>query len=382
MKPFTLANRPFIPNKIRLTAFGIACVASAAPLFASTAGYELVWSDEFSVDGAPDPSKWGYDVGSGGWGNNEEQFYTADRENSRIEDGRLIIEVHQNTSTRTPSYTSARLLTRGKASWKYGRVEVRAKLPSATGLWPAIWMLAQNDIYGNAYWPDNGEIDIIEAVGYESDPLFKEITGKPEQPNAHSTLHTYERNHLTSQGMGGSTFLSTLSTEFHVYGMTWDEESLRFDIDGNEHFSVQRASIIPLRNPPDELWPYWPFDQEFFLILNVAVGGSWGGHFNTGLYPQSPYGSDGIDHDASWPQRMEVDYVRVYQLSESEPTDTWKGYAIDELGNFYTNDWLGWVNVTEAPWLYSFNLNGWVYPSDANNATFSTSNQWFYVLKP
>lgn len=350
-------------------------------LFGAPAGYDLVWSDEFDTDGRPDPAKWGYDVGGGGWGNNEEQFYTDDPANSYVEDGKLIIEVIQDNSTRTPSYTSARLLTRNKASWKYGRFEIRAKLPSVTGLWPAIWMLAQNDIYGNAYWPDNGEIDIIENVGYESDPLFKAITGNPEQPNAHSTLHTYERNHLTSQGMGGSTYLPTISSEFHVYGMTWDEESIRFDIDGVQHFSVARGSIIPLRNPPDELWPWWPFDQNFFLILNVAVGGSWGGHFNTNLYPQSPYGADGINHDADWPQKMEVDYVRVYEPSTGLG-DSWKGWPIDELGNFNTGDWLGWVNVSDAPYLYSWTLRGWIYPSDAQTDTFSTSNQWFYLLNP
>jgi beta-glucanase (GH16 family) len=354
---------------------------SSNGLAAAPAGYELVWSDEFSVDGAPDRSKWGYDVGGGGWGNNEEQFYTDNLENARVEDGRLVIEVHQVNTTRTPSYTSARLLTRGKASWRYGRVEVRAKLPSATGLWPAVWMLAQNDSYGNAYWPDNGEIDIIEAVGYENDPLFKQITGNARQPNAHSTLHTFERNHMTSQGMGGSTYLSTLTTEFHVYGLSWDADDIRFDIDGVQHFSVQRAAIIPSRNPPAELWPWWPFDQEFFLIVNIAVGGNWGGHFNTGLYPQSPYGTDGIDHAANWPQRMEVDWVRVYQPA-SAPEGSWKGWPLDDLGNFNTNDWLGWVNASKAPWLYSWSLNGWVYPADAQTASFSTNNQWFYILKP
>lgn len=360
---------------------GILCSLLAAfPAAGAPAGYELVWADEFDYTGGPDPAKWTHETGGGGWGNQEKQVYTDSLENSRVEDGHLIIEVQQDTEgTRVPTYTSARLVTRDKGEWKYGRMEVRAKLPEAVGTWSAIWMLAAEDLYGDGYWPDNGEIDIMENVGYESDPIFRDLRGNPELPNIHATLHTEKRNHLEGGGIGDSIFVEDPVDTFHTYALTWDEGSIVMEVDGTVFHTVILEDIIPRRNPPDELWPYWPFDQPFFLILNIAIGGSWGGVFNTSLYPESPYGPDGIDHDAEWPQRMLVDYVRVYQKAEGE---TWKGWPVDANGDVNTDSWLGWINVLQDPWIYSYTLQNWIYPASANDPEFTTDSQWLYILKP
>ena len=284
-------------------------VAGAMP-----AEWQLVWADEFENSGAPDPTKWTHELGAGGWGNREVQTYTSDLANSRVEDGRLIIEVHQNRESRVPSYTSARLITREKGQWKYGRMEIRAKLPSETGTWPAIWMLAADTLHSEDFWPDNGEIDIMEAVGYEEDPLFKEIVGNPQLPNIHGSLHTAARHGGNS--ISGKTYIEDASSAFHTYAVNWYEDRIEFEVDGVTYNTIYRSTVIPARNPPENPWEYWPFTQRFFLVMNIAVGGEWGGHFNSTYYPEaSPYGPDGIDHEGVWPQRMEVEYVRVY----SEP---------------------------------------------------------------
>jgi len=290
-------------------------LAPLAPL--SGADWELVWSDEFSGDGALDPAKWTYDLGGGGWGNNEKQVYTNELANARRENGHLVIEVQQSTGTRVPTYSSARILTRERMSMLYGRVEFRAKLPSETGTWSAVWLLSTDALVSDTYWPNNGEIDILEHVGYEEDPLFFEEQGVDFLNNVHSTLHTETRNHLGAGGIGKSTYLETASSEFHTYAMNWYPDRFEFFIDGDLYHTVDRDTDVGIsdRNPPEDISPFWPFYQRFHLILNVAVGGSWGGHFNDQYYPDSPYGFDGVDHDGEWPQRMEVDYLRVYDFT-------------------------------------------------------------------
>ncbi|WP_339702134.1 glycoside hydrolase family 16 protein [Algoriphagus aquimarinus] len=234
----------------------------------------LVWSDEFSIDGLPDPEKWTYDVGDHGWGNDELEYYSQnDLKNARIENGRLIIEAHADIS-HPKGYTSARLLTRGKAAWQYGYIEVKAKLPQGRGTWPAIWMLAEENRHGG--WPKNGEIDIMEHVGY--DP------GK-----VHGTVHTEAFNHNIETQKGGFRQVSDFNTAFHTYAIDWTSEKIDFLIDGNIYFTFENTGAD---------YKEWPFDQPFHLILNIAVGGGWGG-------------LQGVATDI-WPQRMEVDYVRVY----------------------------------------------------------------------
>ncbi|WP_092896567.1 glycoside hydrolase family 16 protein [Algoriphagus aquimarinus] len=234
----------------------------------------LVWSDEFKIDGLPDPEKWTYDVGDHGWGNDELEYYSQnDLKNARIENGKLIIEAHADAS-HPKGYTSARLLTRGKAAWQYGYIEVNAKLPQGRGTWPAIWMLSEENLHGG--WPKNGEIDIMEHVGY--DP------GK-----VHGTVHTEAFNHTAGTQKGGFRQVPDFNLEFHTYAIDWTEEKIDFLIDGVIYFTFENTG-----NDYKE----WPFDQPFHLILNIAVGGGWGG-------------LQGVATDI-WPQRMEVDYVRVY----------------------------------------------------------------------
>lgn len=240
----------------------------------------LVWSDEFNRDGPPDSTKWRYDAGMGcpalcGWGNNELEYYTVKRaENARVENGMLIIEArkeqHENAC-----YTSARLVAKAGSGWKYGRFEIKAKLPAGKGIWPAIWMLPTASAYGG--WPHSGEIDIMENVGYWPDTVF-------------STVHTGKYNGMLgtqrSKGISGNDF----STAFHVYGFEWNEDSITFFIDQKAFYQFKSDGTGT---------EAWPFNQGFHLLLNVAVGGNWGGKY-------------GVD-DTIFPQKMQVDYVRVYQ---------------------------------------------------------------------
>ena len=276
-------------------------------------GYELKWADEFDVPGAPNPEYWTHELGAGGWGNGEDQFYTDELENSRVENGHLIIEARQFFEGRSPGYTSARLITRDKVSWKYGRMEIKAKIPDETGTWPAIWMLSQDRLYGEDLWPDNGEIDIMEHVGYEVDPIFLQTIGVNQLPNIHGTVHSEAWNGLNNGQVGEATYVGDASSNFHVYAINWTEDRLEWEVDGNVFLTLEKESHPPPRAPEENLWQYWPFDQRYFLILNIAIGGDWGGHFNSNIYPNdSPYGPNGVDDDGVWPQRMEIDYVRMY----------------------------------------------------------------------
>lgn len=238
--------------------------------------WEQVWGDEFDGQGLPDGSKWTYETGGDGWGNQEQQFYTReDTDNARVENGTLIIEARKE-SVQGSAYTSARLNSR--ESWTYGRVEVRAKVPAGRGTWPAIWMLADNDTYGDQYWPDNGEIDIMEHVGYDEGVI-------------HGTIHTKAFNHIEGTDKGSSRTIPTATSEFHTYALEWTPREIRVSVDGQTYFTFQ--------NREQYGWQEWPFDQPFHLLLNVAVGGTWGG-------------AEGID-DSVFPERMVLDYVRVYK---------------------------------------------------------------------
>lgn len=234
----------------------------------------LLWSDEFDQSGLPDPSKWTYDVGDSGWGNNELEYYTEkDLKNARVEDGLLIIEAIQD-SAYPKGYSSARLLTRGLASWKYGYIEVKAKLPEGRGTWPAIWMLPDKATYGG--WPKSGEIDIMEHVGFDPGVV-------------HGTVHTEAFNHTRGTQKGQQVKVDTFHQDFHTYAMHWQKDQIDFYLDGKKYFTFANTGGD---------FEEWPFDQPFHLILNIAVGGNWGGQ-------------KGVD-DSIWAQRMEIDYVRVY----------------------------------------------------------------------
>jgi beta-glucanase (GH16 family)/ribosomal protein S19 len=240
--------------------------------------WQLVWSDEFDYQGYPDPNKWDYDIGAGGWGNQELQYYTNRLENARVENGRLIIEARRENYGGA-QYTSARLKTRYKGDWLYGRIEVRAKLPGGTGTWPAIWMLPTDNVYGG--WPNSGEIDIMECVGY--DPW-----------RVYFTIHTAAYNHMLGTQKGSSTILNDPQNNFYTYALEWYPDRLDFYVDNVKYFTFYKEK---------DDYTVWPFDQRFYLILNIAVGGTWGG-------------AQGVDPNV-FPQRMEVEYVRVYQLVDN-----------------------------------------------------------------
>lgn len=236
---------------------------------------KLVWSDEFNYQGLPDTTKWSYETGGHGWGNNEKEFYTANRpENARVGNGVLTIEARKENWD-SMHYTSARLATKNKGDWKYARMEVRAQLPAGQGVWPAIWMLPTKWSYGG--WPHSGEIDIMENVGYMPDSVF-------------GSIHTGAYNHVMHTQRTKGLYFNDLSKSYHIYAIDWTADGVRFLVDdqpylyfANEHKGSEE----------------WPFDQAFHLLLNLAVGGNWGG-------------LHGVD-DRIFPQRMLVDYVRVYQ---------------------------------------------------------------------
>jgi beta-glucanase (GH16 family) len=237
----------------------------------SDASLKLVWSEEFNAT-TIDASKWNFEVNGDGGGNGEAQYYTDRSSNAAIKDGNLVITAVKE-SYQGKSYTSARLTTAKKGEFKYGRIEARAKLPKGRGMWPAIWLLS-NTVPLN--WPHTGELDIMEAVGYRPDTVF-------------STIHS------TSSGYGNWLPVPNSSTVYHTYSADWTADTVKFFVDktlvssyANEHLPDATAAANQ-----------WPFDHPFFIILNVAVGGAWGG-------------IQGID-DTIFPQSMSVDWVRVYQ---------------------------------------------------------------------
>lgn len=235
----------------------------------------LVWSDEFSNPGAPDTSKWSYDLGGHGWGNNELQYYTNDARNVRVENGNLVIEARKD-SFENKAYTSSRIISKHKGDWLYGRIEVRARLPKGKGTWPAIWMLSTDWKYGD--WPASGEIDIMEHVGYDPEVV-------------HGTIHTEAYNHVKQTQKEGKITVTGAQNDFHIYAVDWREDKMEFFVDNKLYHTVER-------DPKDD-FKGWPFDQKFHLLMNIAVGGNWGG-------------KEGVD-ESIWPQQMIVDYVRVYE---------------------------------------------------------------------
>jgi beta-glucanase (GH16 family) len=244
----------------------------------SYAGYRLAWADEFNGTEL-DPASWTYESGDGcpnncGWGNNELEFYTNRPENLYFTQGKMVIEAIQESFS-GKNYTSARIVTRGKKFFQYGRVDIRAILPEGQGIWPALWMLGE-DITTEG-WPACGEIDIMELVGH--------------QPSTtHSTVH-YGVNFATRQNRGFSKTLTSgkFIDEFHVFSINWEENLIEFFLDDVKFFTVTPATT--------QGSPY-PFNDEFFFIFNVAVGGNW---------PGSPNAS------TVFPQRMVVDYIRVFE---------------------------------------------------------------------
>ncbi len=230
-----------------------------------TVAQSLVWADEFNVDGAPDPAKWGYDIGAGGWGNNELQYYTNRPVNAVVQGGTLKINAIKENFSGSP-YTSARLLSKNKFSFKYGRVEVSAKLPAGVGTWPAIWMLGSN--IDAVSWPNCGEIDIMEHLGRDLN-------------NIYGTLHYPGRSGANANG--ATKLITNATTQFHKYSLEWSAAAIKIYVDDMQFFTFANSTAVP-------------FNQNFFFILNVAMGGNFPG-------PVDPTVTNAT---------MEIDYIRVY----------------------------------------------------------------------
>jgi len=241
---------------------------------------ELVWSDEFDSSGTPDKKSWNLIVGNGcpelcGFGNNEVQYYQSDKlKYARVENGKLILEAHLDTSANEHQIRSAKLTSKFKQRFKYGRIDVRAKNPKGVGSWPAIWMLPDQNKFGG--WPKSGEIDIMEHVGYAKDSIY-------------GTVHTEAFNHMKNTQKTGYKVVADNENEFHEYSINWTPNKIEFFIDSLKYHEFLNY---------EESFKEWPFDQDFHLICNLAIGGNWGG-------------KNGID-STSFPMQFEIDYIRYY----------------------------------------------------------------------
>lgn len=239
--------------------------------------WQLTWSDEFNYNGLPDPNKWKYDVGGHGFGNHELQYYTSERlENAKVEDSVLVITARKEKKD-TNDYTSARLVSKSVGDFRYGRFEVRAILPFGVGTWPAIWMLPDVWNYGSGGWPDNGEIDIMEHVGYD-------------HGNIHASVHTKSYNHRIGTQKTATIRYNDCTVKFHVYAIEWDSTKMDFFVDSVKYLTFKNEGTG---------YAAWPFDKAFHFILNIAVGGDWGG-------------VQGVD-TTIFPQKMIIDYARMYK---------------------------------------------------------------------
>jgi len=243
------------------------------------AGWKLIWGDEFNYKGLPDSSKWKYDVGGHGWGNNEKQFYVENSfENSYVANGKLHIVALKKEYEKL-NYTSAKLTTWRKFALQYGKVEVMAKLSRGIGSWPAIWMLPESIRKNEEKWPLCGEIDIMEHVG--------------KDPNViHASLHTQLYNHMKGTQITHFDSLQNVFDIFHKYGIEWTKDAITFFIDDKIFFKSAKGQDGRIVSNEG-----WPFDKPYYLILNLAIGGNWGGEID----------------DTIFPNEMQIDFVRIYQ---------------------------------------------------------------------
>lgn len=234
--------------------------------------WSLVWADEFDREGAPDPAVWSPEEGY--LRNGEKQYYTGRPENGRVEGGSLVIEARRDNWNGKP-ITSASYRSIGKKTFLYGRISVRAKIPTGRGTWPAIWTLGAN--IEQTGWPACGEIDILENVGFDPKTI-------------HANIHCKAYNHMIHTGKGNKVTAEAPWSQFHEYAIEWYEDRIEFFFDDTRYFVYRKESDDPA---------VWPFAQPHYLILNLAIGGGWGGQ-------------KGID-DTLFPHRFEIDYVRYYQ---------------------------------------------------------------------
>jgi beta-glucanase (GH16 family) len=245
--------------------------------------WSLVWSDDFQKNGKPDPDKWKFEVGGHGFGTNDANYATDSIKNAHVKNGHLAIEARKE-EYEDQHYTSARINSR--ASWTYGRFEFRAKMPTGRGTWPALWLLADKITYGNQLWPHNGEIDIAEMVGFD-------------QNVNHVTVHTKKYNYIDQTEKTATRYVPDLDTQYHDYALEWLPGRIEIFFDGDK--------LLTYKKEPGEGWEQWPFDRDFHIIMNLTIGGNWGG-------------MKGID-DHAFPAFLDVSSVKVYRPLLKEDCD-------------------------------------------------------------
>ena len=337
--------------QVKTLKYFLLLITVAFPVIIAAQNYVLVWSDEFNTPGRPDSTKWGYEVGF--VRNNELQYYTRNRwENARIEDTVLIIEARKENFSGA-NYTSASLISKGTGDWLYGKLEIRAKVPAGKGTWPALWMMPTYSEYGG--WPRSGEIDIMEYVGVEPDRL-------------HHYVHFEGTDGSGHQSSGKSYTFSQPYNQFIKFTLIWTPEMIEWYANDTKYHEYKKPQGSDSRR--------WPFDKEFYLILNLAYGGTWGGY-------------DGVD-DTKLPHRFLIDYVRVYQLQEGdspfsltvEPAEGGTVTVEPQL-DYYPEGTE--ATVTAIP-DEGYSFKAWKHFSGANPITFTVNKNtvltpWFYNEK-
>ncbi len=298
--------------------------------------YVQVWGDEFNTPGLPDSTKWGYEIGK--VRNTELQYYTSRRgENARIEDSVLIIEARKE-QFEGAGYTSASLISKGIGDWKYGKIEISAKVPTGKGTWPALWMMPTYSEYGG--WPRSGEIDIMEYIGVEPQSLWY---------NAH--FYGTNNSGHSSSGSGAVKAISDPFNQFVKFTLLWTPEKLEWFANDVKYHEYKKTA---------DDYRIWPFNKEFYLILNLAYGGSWGGY-------------KGVD-DSLLPHKFLIDYVRVYQLRETESpftltVDPAKGGAVEispKLDSYPDGTEVTIMAIPDS----GYRFKAWQHQSAANPYTF------------
>jgi beta-glucanase (GH16 family) len=299
-------------------------------------GWVPTWCEEFDYTGSVDATKWKFQVGGGGYGNSELQNYTSRAENAYVDGDKLIITALKETYG-SEAYTSAKIWTQGIKNWKYGKFEIRAKVPAGVGTWPAFWMMPKNSSYG--IWPKSGEIDILE----HSALALNKVLG---------SIHTEKYNHKLGTQISFSKSNPTLTSEFHTYSMVWNEFSIAWYLDDVQY---GKTTFNPNMNTDVETYAAWPFDQEFYLIINLAMGGSMGGTVDPNFVSDT----------------FEIDFVRVYQQDYGindniDPTEVGNIQAVKILDS---TAYLLWTRATDNQQVkyYHIYLNGKHYKSTSLN---------------
>ena len=289
-------------------------------------GWVPTWCEEFNYEGAVNPMKWRHQTGGGGYGNNELQNYTSRPENAYVDGNKLIITALREDYG-SEDYTSAKIWTQGVKNWKYGKFEIRAKVPAGVGTWPAFWMMPKSSVYGG--WPASGEIDILEHTA-NFGGLNKSV----------GSIHTTAYNHKIGTQISYSKYNSTLSTEFHTYAIVWNEFSIAWFLDDVQY---GKTTFNPLKETSlTKVSDAWPFDQEFYLIINLAMGGAMGGTVDPNFVSDT----------------FEIDYVRVYQqdhgINDSEvPSEPTNLQAVKAINN---RAYLLWTKATDNDAIKKYNI--------------------------